>query len=170
MKKITTYKILTFILLPFAAHFGISILGILPMAIANPGLLFVVFMMACFPVYVVCSMIFLVKGIMNNQTLKLSLKDWIRVNGYGTLIYSILVFIGTAIFMFAKNNFLMPLINQILSSAPFNQSGYTAEGLLKTIKITAGVFGLLSVIIFIHLYLSFFLLKKYQQLFGNNPQ
>ena len=60
MQQITSYKILTFILLPFAALFGFFAFVMFFIGLANPVILLPVFIMACFCIYTIACMIFLV--------------------------------------------------------------------------------------------------------------
>lgn len=170
MNNLTIYRTLTFILMPFGAYFALSLIEMLPIAIANPIALFIFFLMVCFPIYTVCSSIFLFKGITKKQLLKSSLKDWIKVNGYGTIAYAVLVFLGTLIILTANKSVLIPVLKQMLGIAPLNQSGFTIDSLFNTIKIGSAIFAVLSLLILAHLYFTFTFLKKYQHLFGNSQQ
>ncbi|HET9055245.1 MAG TPA: hypothetical protein VFN30_00215 [Chitinophagaceae bacterium] len=168
MKQLTLYKILTFILLPFAVIFGLLSILMLLVALANPFLLLPVFMMVGFTIYTACSSIFLFKGITNNQPLKPSLKDWIKVNSYVSTALSVMTLLNTITLMYTSKQELRKYAEQMLALQTNKPQGFNADAFVQ--MMSAMSWGLLgfSFILIIHLFFTFAFLKKYRHLFGNS--
>ncbi|RTL58865.1 MAG: hypothetical protein EKK37_11110 [Sphingobacteriales bacterium] len=170
MDRIKLYKVLTFILIPFAAIFGLLAILMLLVALGNPVLLLPVFMMIGFAIYTGCSSIFLFKGIINNQPLKPSLKDWTKVNGYVSSAMGVMTLINTITLMSTSKTELRKIADQALSMQSNKPPGFDADVFVK--MMSAMSWGLLAfaIILIIHLLYTFTFLKKYQHLFGNSQQ
>ena len=168
MKQLTAYKILTFILLPFAVIFGLLAVIMFFVALANPVLLLPVFMMAGFTIYAICSTIFLFKGVTNNQPCKPSLKDWIKVNGYVSSAMVVMTLINTITLMNTNKAELKKYADQMLAMQTAKPQGFDADAFIK--MMSAMSWGLLAfaTILFVHLLFTFTLLKKYQHLFASS--
>ena len=168
MKQLTAYKILTFILLPFAVIFGLLAVIMFFVALANPVLLLPVFMMAGFTIYAICSTIFLFKGVTNNQPCKPSLKDWIKVNGYVSSTLVVMTLINTITLMNTNKAELKKYADQMLAMQTAKPQGFDADAFIK--MMSAMSWGLLAfaTILFVHLLFTFTLLKKYQHLFASS--
>lgn len=169
MKQITLYKILTIILIPIAALFGFLSLLMIFVALANPVLLLPLFIMIGFTIYTVACSIFLFKGISNNQPCKPKLKDWIKVNGYVSAVMGIMTIFNTITLLSTKKSELKPYAERILAMQPVKQPGMDAEALLRIMSAISYGMMAFAVLLLIHLFISFRLLKKYQHLFGT-PQ
>jgi hypothetical protein len=165
MQQITIYKILTFILLPFAALFGFFSLIMFFIGLANPLILLPVCIMACFTIYAVCCTIFVVKGIGRQRPLKSSLKDWIKVNGYVTNVMAVITLINCFSVVFYSKEQLVKLINDLLAAQPVMPQGITVETMVSSMVVMSYVLLVFSVVLLIQLVLSFRLLNKYQYLF-----
>ncbi|MBI2730033.1 MAG: hypothetical protein HYX40_04665 [Sphingobacteriales bacterium] len=170
MNQLTLYKVLTFILLPFAVIFGILAFFMLFVALANPALLFPVFMMVGFTIYTICSTIFLFRGIINNQPCKSSLKDWIKVNGYVSSAMGVMTLLNTITLMNTSKAELRKYVDQMLAMQTSKPAGFDADAFIKMMSTMSwGLLGF-AVILIIHLVYTFSFLKKYQHLFGNTQQ
>jgi hypothetical protein len=170
MQQITVYRILTFILLPFAALFGIASLILLVAGLANPAILLPVFIMICFTIYAVCCFIFLTKGIDNGQQLKPSLIDWIKVNGYVSGVMGTMSLINSiGIFFYSKDKLTL-LANELIANQPVKPQGMTIEAVVGIITIISWVMFFFSAILVVQLLINFALLKKYKHLFGGNQE
>ncbi len=170
MQQNTIYRILTFILLPFAALLGFFALLMFFIGLANPVILLPVCIMACFTIYAVCCTIFLVKGIGKQQLCKPSLKDWIKVNGFVTSVMAVMSFINSISILFYPKAQLMKLAGELLAAQPVKPEGITVEAIASIMNGLSYVMLVFSVVLLIQLSLSFRLLKKYQHLFGSTPQ
>ncbi|MBI1780185.1 MAG: hypothetical protein HYR66_02295 [Sphingobacteriales bacterium] len=170
MNRITIYKVFTFILIPFATIFGLLAILMLLVALANPVLLLPLFMMVGFTIYTGCSSIFLFKGIINNQALKPSLKDWTKVNGYVSSAMGVMTLINTITLMNTSKAELRKYAKQMLAMQTTKPAGFDADSFIK--MMSAMSWGLLAfaIILIIHLLYTFTFLKKYQHLFGNPQQ
>ena len=170
MKQLTVYKTLTFILLPFSVIFGLLAVVMFFVALANPVLLFPVFMMVGFTIYTICSTVFLFKGITNNKPCKPSLKDWVKVNGYVSSAMGVMTLINTITLMNTSKQELRKYAAQMLAIQTAKPQGFNADMFVQ--MMSAMSWGLLafSIILVIHLLYTFTFLKKYQHLFGNIAQ
>lgn len=82
---LTGYRILTYILLPFAALLGILTLITLVASLSSIAGLLPAFLCGATVIYITVSFMFLHKSILGGQPSKPSLYDWIRVNGFVAL-------------------------------------------------------------------------------------
>ena len=78
MKKLIVYRILTYLLLAIAGVISFFVFGGLMAALANPVMLFFVFLMVCVVIYSYCSFRFLSRGIDAHMYCKPALRDLIR--------------------------------------------------------------------------------------------
>jgi len=169
MQQTTIYKILTFILLPFAALFGLSALVFLFIGLANPVILLPVFIMAGFTIYAVCSTIFLVKGIMGRHYCKPSLKDWLKVNGYVSTFMGVMCLTNSFTIISTPKTKLKDLATELMASQPVKPEGLSTEMIISIMVGLSYVLLVFAIILLIHLSLNFRLLKKYGYVFGNIP-
>ena len=166
MQQNTIYKILTFILLPFAALFGLFAFIMLFAGLANPVILLPVSVMACFTIYIICCTLFAVKGITQQRALKPSLKDWLKVNGYVSNVMGVLSLINSVSLIGYSKVQLTKRAQELLAAQPVKPEGITVEAIVSIMVVLTYVMLVFSVILLIQLALSFRLVKKYQYLFG----
>ncbi len=170
MKNHTFYKITSYILLPVAALFGLFTLMLLLVAFANPPMLLPLFVVACVVIYVITSFKFLNRGIIKNNECKPGLKDWIKVNGYVAIVFATLMLIQT-IAAIQQPDLMSKALDETMAMQPNQQ---ISKGMLM--KMVTGImyfFGVISVLLLIHIFSTFRLLKQYNHLFGystNDPQ
>lgn len=170
MQQTTIYKILTFILLPFAALFGFFAFVMFFIGLANPVILLPVFIMACFCIYTIACMIFLVKGIDRQQQCKPSLKDWIKVNGYVTAVMGMMSLINSFSVLFYPKSILIKLAGELLAAQPVKPQGITVEAIAGMMAVLSYIMLFFSIVLLIQLLINFKLLKKYSYLFGGGTQ
>lgn len=169
MKQLTIYQILSFLLVPAALLLGFINLFVLLMGLSgNPAMLFIAFIMACFVIYVFASLRFLLKGINNQFRLKPSLKDWIKVNAYGTLFISGMFFLNSIGVFFLGDLQLQQMLDEVMQQQPELASKVSIETMISMFKVVAGVMFFISITAIIHVQLSFRLLKTYSYLFAQN--
>ncbi len=169
MNSLTFYRIITFILAPIAALFAAIDFFMLFTALANPALLFVVFIIAGFVLYTFASLRFLVKHIDTNKPAKPSLKDWIRVNAYVTIFLGVSFFMNAMTVFFSSDASLNQILSQFLETQPTVPAMLTPALFISMMKTAAWILFFVSVLILAHLPISFRLLKQYKHLFENSP-
>ncbi len=170
MKQLTLYKILSIVLLPFAVLFGFSTLVALLVSLANPAILLPVFIMACFVIYTVSSMIFLQKGITKMQPCKASLKDWIKVNGYVCIFLGSMMFINSISLLASKKADIKLIADQMVASEMMQQQHITTGMVLNMIETLSYVLMVFAAVLMLHVYMSFRYLKKYEHVFSIGKQ
>ena len=163
MKNLILYKLLTYLLFAVAALMSFTLLATLMAALANPGLLFLVFIIACVIIYTYCSWRFLTRGIDAHMYCKPSLRDLIKVNGYGSIAFSVLF--GFASFTVLTNPQLM---ETALENAVSMQQA-TAEGMEESMRRSMNIvlkFLLVySALLLTHIIITFRLLKVHSDAF-----
>jgi hypothetical protein len=170
MQQNTVYKILTFILLPFAALFGLFAFIMFFIGLANPVILLPVCIMACFTIYTICCTIFTVRGINQQRPLKPSLKDWLKVNGYVTNVMAVISLINSISLVGYSKTQLTKLAQELLVAQPVKPEGITIETIVSAMMVITYIMLVFGIILLIQLALSFRLLKKYQYLFESKGE
>lgn len=162
MWKLKTYQILSILLLPVAVLFTISGLFSLSMVVGNPSLLLPFGILSATVMYIFFSFQFLTKGILRNIQCQASLKDWIKVNAYVTLVFALMCivqFISVSLHPELLDNLIVQMKTMQQKEAPSPDLFYkTLKGIL---------FGMLAigVVLIGHVLLTFTLLKKHEELF-----
>ncbi|MDD2792522.1 MAG: hypothetical protein PHD73_05030 [Sediminibacterium sp.] len=167
MSQLTIFRILTFILIPVAMLFGILDLFILIMALsANPAMLLIVFAMACFVIYVFTSVRFLLQGIGNERQLNASLKDWIKVNAYGTLFISVMFLMNSAAAFYINEVNLRQMLSEMIAQQPEVAGKISLDYFIRLFRVISGIMLVVSLLAIIHVMINFRLLRRYDHLFG----
>lgn len=164
MNKHLGYGLLYIILLPFALLLGISTLIFLLASLQAPIGFLAVFIMACFVIYTIASLIFFIKAVNNNQPCKPSLRDWIRINAF-VIIIPVIMLLIECIALIA-----MPkLITEIIAKMKTMQQEipFSDTSLASIIKGWFYVLLVYSSAMLIHIIYTFRLLKKYRRAFGD---
>lgn len=169
MKVLTIFRILTFILIPIAALLGVMDFIMLFAALANPAMLFVVFVMAGFVIYSFASLYFLTRGIDINKPCKPSLKDWIKVNGYVAGFMGLTFLTNSLNIFFLSDADLKQFLGRFLENQPSAPAALTPELFVQTMKIAAYFLLLIGILVLVHIPINFRLLKKYGYLFNEQP-
>lgn len=158
------YRLLTIIINIFSAFVALMVLIMLPMAIASPALLLPVFMLVCIVLYSWYSNRFRQQVLIKQQMVKKSLKDWVKVNGYVSLVFSFLN-ISSSIAILRNPSLIMNSYNEMVK-----QFGTTMQRPVQTATITtASVIMLIWVVaLAIHVLWTFALIKKNEAYF--DPQ
>lgn len=161
MKGFLFYRIGTYLLLFVAGFWAMSVLLYLPMAFANPSILLVVFLLACVIIYSYTSYRFMTKGMIGQMTFKKSFRDLVKVNGYGSLVVAVIILIESLV-LFQNYNTLLESIEEILDLNGFDMDPQYVLNVIKKFFIVLGIY---SVILIIHIFATFRLLKKNAYLF-----
>lgn len=165
MKTLTIFRILTFVLLPIGALFGVIDFFMLFTALANPAMLFIVFIMGGFVIYTFASLRFLTRGIDLNKACKPSLKDWIKVNGYVSIFLGVSFLMNALTVFFSSEASLRQVLSQFLETQSNVPPMLTPELFIYMMKIAAYFLFFVSVVLLVHVPLNFRFLKQYGYLF-----
>ncbi len=166
MKSLTPYRILTFILVPVAVLFAFMDLFLLLSALGNPAMLLFVFMFGCFVIYTFSSLKFLSKGIDPGRPVKLSLRDWIRVNAFVSTFIGTMFLLNALTIFFSSDISLRQMLSQFIENQPNAPANLSPELFLTLMKFFAWFIFIVSVILLIHIRMTFKLLKQYKHLFS----
>ncbi len=164
MKGLVVYRILTGILVPIAAMLAFFDVLALTTALANPALLIGCFMLACVVIYTFTSRTFLRKGIEAGAPCKHSLKDWIKVNAYVSLVFSFLT-LFQAILILSNNSLLSQAMEQAMSAQMGMPNELSHEMIIKMMNGILYFMIFLSLILLVHIFIGFKLLKTYSHIF-----
>src|SRR4051794_37022647 len=88
------YRIFSLIINVVALMLGLSLVGSIPMLVSSPQTMLSGFMMLAVILYSWFSFRFRREVLQQQKTVKHSLRDWVRVNGIVTLIFSIITILG----------------------------------------------------------------------------
>ena len=161
--ELIIYRILSFLLLPVAALFGLNCLGGLLAAISNPTMLLVIFLLACMVIYIVASFLFLTKGIDKNSPRKPSLRDWIRINGGITFMISLIAATGlTGIKLDTPT--LKSMMDQIEAQNHL-QLGISLQQFQTIMQSFITFLFVLSIVLIAHIIMTFHMVKRFRYLF-----
>jgi hypothetical protein len=167
MTSLKIYRVLSFILLPFAAFLSLNLIGSLLASLSNPLLLLTTFIMACAPVYIFTSSWFFFNCIRKDKKCKPSLKDWIKVNAVVTLVFIAFMLLSCIGFLFLFNN--PTVFNEIMSKMPSRQmpgmQQLNVTQVLQVMKVFASIMLPFSLILLVHIIFTFRFIKIYGYLF-----
>ena len=160
--RFTIYKILTYILLPVAAYIGLVTLLTLLVALSNFNLLFSVFLCGATVIYVFSSFAFLRKGLLKNLAFKQSIKDLIKVNGYVAIALAVLGLISGLVLLI--NPEVQEMVLESIKS--MNKDAVKAADLSpQSLKRALYLMISFCLMLFVHVVLTFYYLRKNPQLF-----
>jgi hypothetical protein len=166
--KLIIYRIFSFLLLPIAILFGISVILLLGAAFANPATLFPLFLLACIAIYSFASLNFLIRGIDGKKFLGHSSKDWLKVNAFASMVFAVLL-ISQCIVFLLHPEMLHDLVAQAKQTAgtDLKIDNATLESYFRACSLFFLVY---AIVLFIHILLSFQYIKLYNYLFQNKKQ
>lgn len=161
------YKILSYILLVPAAFLSIMLLFSLVLAIANPAVLLLTFILACVIIYTFVSFNFLQKVIIQQKTVASKLKDWVKVNAYVTLLFALMLIFNTFSALRSPLQ-LRSVIKEMLEQQKNNPNIAVPENMMYNATIAMFVvFLVYSVLLLTHLFIGFKLLQKHNNQFSD---
>jgi hypothetical protein len=164
------YRILTYLLLPNAFLYGlIGVLVLIP-ALMSPIMLFTVFLFICAAIYGFMSLRFLHQGLLPNRPCKPSLKDWVRVNGFVSMVLGIQLLLRGGESAMMSDVELTTLTNQLLDMQPMLKDRFNSAQLISMFKGLFIYFLISGILLVTHLLMSFRLLKVYGYLFARPDQ
>lgn len=140
-------------------------------SLTNPLLLLFEFVTACIPIYAFTANYFYNKGIKLSQPCKHGLKDWIKVNAYVSFVFSVFIFFVCLLLIVAMND--AKLVKQMENQVKITyQIEIPAAQLLKYLRGSVMVLLPFSILLAIHIIITFRLIKKYSNVFSasvDNP-
>ncbi|MBX2931777.1 MAG: hypothetical protein KF781_07530 [Chitinophagaceae bacterium] len=164
----TLYNIVSLLLLPFGLLMLFTTLPMILAAFISPSALFPLFMLICILIYIVCSFIFLQKGIKNEIPCKKTLKDWIKVNAFVSITFAVLMLMQSIIII--RNPSIIS--EQLITDLAAQRGGFTTqfppELMHKLLKFISYFMLIYSIIIGLHIVLTFKLIKLYQHIFSKD--
>lgn len=165
MTGIKIYRILTFILLPIEVLMGLLALLMLVVSLGNIGALLPVFMISCTVIYTFSSFRFLNSGIEQQKPLKASLKQWIKVNGYVSTAFAMMMVLQLTTLLF-RPEILDEMFTQVMAMQNKMKGQKVPPQFFKNV-ITVMIYGMLTyaIILLVHTIMSFRFVQHYQHLF-----
>lgn len=168
MHVISIYRVLSYLLAPFALLLLLTSFPMLIAVLANPTALLPFFMIACIIIYIYCSFKFLTKGIKNQQPCKKTLKDWIKVNAYVCIAFVVLMLVQGSVIAANPSLISQQLFDDISKQNNGNlPAQFSVELMIKMLKYVTYFMLFYAVVLAVHIVLSFRLLKSHQHLFEN---
>lgn len=163
MNNLTIYRILTYVLLVIGGFLALLLLGMLMAALANPVLLFPVFLLACVLIYTYCSFRFLSRGIDAHMYCRPSLRDLIRVNGYGTMGFASLTLVN-CIMLILNPSTLNNVVEQAMSMQKEQVEGME-EMMINFMNYTIKFLLFYSIGLLLHIFITFRLIRQHADAF-----
>lgn len=169
MKNLSFYRILTYLLLAVGGFVAFFLLGGIMAALANPVILIFVFLLACVVIYTYCSFRFLSRGIDAHMYCKPSLRDLIRVNGIGTLVFAIMGVLNAVVLKLNPEMFDRT-IEQAMSIQQEEVEGLE-EMMHTTMKAILNFLLVYGLALFFHVMMTFRLIRQHADAFDlpQNP-
>jgi len=168
--EVVIYRFVSILLLPVAIMFGLSALAGLVSVIANPAAIIGVLFIGSIVYYIISSTVFLTRGIINGKACKPSLRSSIRITGIITAFFCILMLY---LHLASVNE---PQLIKVLAAEMIKQPGLpantTPDVLSQSIKALFTFFMIVSLVLLLHIIMSFRMLKQFHYLFnnGDHPQ
>lgn len=165
MRSLKIFRILSYIMLPIGGLFGlIALLTLIP-ALVNPSMWLMLFLFASVVIYTFTSFTFLTKGIERNARCKPSLKDWIKVNAYVSLVMGGMFFINAIGILSLGPVALSDFVTQMIEAQPNLPKGMRPDFIISLLKTVAGFMLVVSIIVIAHIILTLGMIKKFGHLF-----
>ncbi|RYG00488.1 MAG: hypothetical protein EOO02_14780, partial [Chitinophagaceae bacterium] len=161
MKNLGIYRVITYLLLFVAAFMSVGVFTTLLAALANPVGLLQVFVLICVIIYTYCSWRFLVRGVDKGIPSKPFMKDLIKVNAYVSVAVGALLFIVMS-FVLASPELFKNVLEQTRAAQPPG-TDWTNTDILNGAKFAVGFLFIYGILLLIHPFMTFRLLKQYPQ-------
>ncbi|GAC1437950.1 MAG: hypothetical protein NVSMB63_00660 [Sediminibacterium sp.] len=166
MKQLSLFRILSYVLVPVAALFGCMGFFFLLTALTNPAMLLIVFLFSSLTIYCFASLSFLSKGIDRGMQCKPSLRDWIRVNAYVSLFVGLMFFANSLSVFLMGPIALRAFVAQALETQTNLPAGVGPDLFIRIMQFVAGFMLCVSIILLVHIFINFRLMKIYRHVFG----
>ena len=166
--KLTIYRIFTYLLLPVAFLFCITIVMLLSVLFSNAEALLLLLFSTCIVYYTFATLRFLKSGIDSNRTFNATTKTRIRFTAIVSIVFGLLSF-SQYVTLFIKPVILDNVMNQ-LPGESLKAVHLTQEELIKYLKIILAFMLAYTVILLVHIAITFEYLKLYSFLFSDQQQ
>jgi hypothetical protein len=134
-------------------------------AIANPAMLFPLFLLACISIYTFASLNFLIRGIDGKKFLGKSSKDWLKVNAIASAVFAALMISQCIVLLFHPE-----LLQNIAAQAKENageELKLSPAAVQKYLRAVSYFFLVYASVLMLHIILGFQYIKQYGYLFQN---
>lgn len=158
------YRLVSYLLLPVGAIFGLATIFALLVALGNMAMLLSVFLTAATALYIFSSFAFLQKGIDKQQLCKVSLKDFIKVNAYVALFFAMLGLMQGVLVLLNPEATKLLIDNMVSMQANTTQTADKAS-LFKIVNVVLYFMIVISVLLLFHITATFRFLRQYKDLF-----
>jgi hypothetical protein len=157
------YRIISYLLVLIAGLLGFVSLFALLVALANPALLLSVFIVVAVVLYSFTSFQFWQKGIQQGQVFRPGFKDFIKVNGYVSLVFVVQIVLSF-ITVQANPQLLQEQLNQVAALQGGNATLPVAV-MMQMMRIVIWVLLIYSLMLGYHIFTTFRLLRHHAHLF-----
>lgn len=159
---LTFYRILSYVLLPVALLLGLATLAGLLLALGNISVLLSVFACGATTIYIIASFLFLQRVIEGRQTVKHSLRDWVRANAFVAVFFSVLIVLQSILFL-ANPALMQQAMEQV---ATMQQTPLPPAAVQQSMKAALFIMQIVGLTLLIHIRLTFKLLKLHAGYFA----
>ena len=168
MTSVKAYRIITYILFPFAVLFALNAINGLFAGLTNPPLLIVSFIVACMPIYMYTSSKFLFSGILKAQTCSPKLKDWIKANAIVSICLAAFLSLAGlgAIVILQQPKAFLEAIQQMPADQKAIMTSLNPQQLEQFLKVIIAFMLAISLLLVYHIILTFKFLKVYHYVFN----
>lgn len=165
MQNLTIYRIFTYLLLAVGVVMAFLFVTLIMATLVNPVLLLPLFVLACVLIYTYSSWRFLTKGIDAHQYCKPSLRDLIRVNGYGASFFASLTVIQ-CLTLIMKPELLENVMEQALALQKTSVTGME-DMMHKMMHYMLRFMLVYGIILILHIFMTFRLLRQHADAFDS---
>jgi hypothetical protein len=130
----------------------------------NPAAFLPVFLTGATVIYIATSFAFLVKAIDGKGTVKASLKDWIRVNAFVALFFSMLMLVQSVVLL-QQPALLQQAMEQAAQQAKWAGAAASEDSFKNSMRVVLVCMALLGVAVQIHVFGSFRLMRLHADRF-----
>jgi len=155
------YRIFSFIISLFAFFIAFALLILIPISLAMPPLWFPVFLFVAIVLYTWFSLKVQRLVFMRHEVVKSSLKDWVKVNGYVAIVFSILNIPPMLALLKNPNAYIASMRETMKQLGPQYQQNFTTQSAI-TLAVIMIVY---LIVLFAHVLWTFALIKKHDEHF-----
>lgn len=167
MKTEKLYRILSAILMPITFILAFFTLPFALMSFGNPSTLLGLFIFICVIIYMVKSVGFYRKHILTELPAKASNREWIRINAIVAVVFVAEIFVSAYAVFFQPESILKAMqifMNSLQDAEGGTSLPVTAAQMLGALRNLMIFFTIYGIIMLVHIFCSFKLLKKYRHL------
>jgi len=155
------YRIFSLIISIFAFFISLSLLLLIPASLVMPPVWLPIFLLVAVVLYTWFSNKFQRLVLRHNEVVRTSLRDWVKVNGYVTIVFSLLSLPGA--FALLKNpDVYMANMTEMMGKMANHSSQVFTE---RSAIILASIMIIYFLILLVHVFWTFALIKKNEQYF-----